>query len=186
MDRVKSCCPGSEDASGPFINLVRRPAAIPNDKVADLSKLPRLTSVQFGAARGVAEPVSPSDWPATSIEGIVIRTACHGQQTLFHVRTYSRSVPETGSARGPRCAKHQTINQDGSWRTDIFSANERAEWQDATHFEGEVVPLSVIGDMQRFDRKMATWSGRNYQVSFEAWQVLLKWQKGSKDKGELS
>lgn len=141
-----------------------------------------LRIIQFMKPDAKSSFIPVEEWETTGTHGIVVRALHHEDDTLLHTRTYSRSIVKKSSES-----------------TDIettYTTSKQAQWEDATHYMGEVISLRVISSMKRAEGRLDPWVGRDIPVSKEAWQVLLhsmkkddvsgKSEKGSGGAGEIA
>lgn len=124
----------------------------------------RLDVIQF-FPEGAAHTFTPvRHWESKGIFGIVIRTLKHGNSPeVLHTRTYSRAITQ----------KIPNPNQT----EPVYATSKYPQWEDATYYEGLVVPLSVLCEMKRVHGGSKPWAGRGIDVGKKAWQVLLDWKK---------
>ncbi|KAK4686839.1 hypothetical protein P7C73_g3281, partial [Tremellales sp. Uapishka_1] len=120
------------------------------------------------------------EWEAKGIRGCLIRSFTHNEKELFHTRLYSRSIEREGFDYGehlsPGDCRLEVTDDDGNYASKIYTTSHQVEWQDATHFAGYVVPMSVIRKMEMVEGIHGPWSGRGIEVSDAAWQVLEDWK----------
>jgi hypothetical protein len=137
---------------------------IPEDIAEKLMKMVKLDIIQF-FPEGAASNFTPvRHWESKGTFGIVIRTLkCENSAELLHTRTYSRAITQ------------ETPNSNQTEPT--YATSKYPQWEDATYYEGLVVPLSVLCEMKRVHGSSKAWIGRGIDVGQKAWQVLLDWKK---------
>lgn len=70
-------------------------------------------------------------------------------------------------------------SRDDTQRLRIYVPLSIPRWEDATEFEGRIVPLEVLEEMRQVEgATMEEWLQRDVQVKPETWAVLTKWSAG--------
>ena len=148
----------------PFDDHIRPVQPIPEDTAKELIIMDKLDVIQF-FPEGAAHTFTPvRNWESKGIFGIIIRSLKYGNSAeVVHTRTYSRAVTQ----------KNPNPNQT----EPVYATSKHPQWEDATYYEGLVVPLSVVCDMKRVHGSSKPWIGRGIDVGKKAWQVLLDWNK---------
>lgn len=102
---------------------------------------------------------------------------------ILHVRTYDRSVCLKDAAIEQSSvesmdSENETefvryIDNTGTEREQEFMFGKDMAWEDATEYDGEGIPLEVIGRMrQAAGAGFEAWEKRGVQVNGEVWQIL--------------
>jgi hypothetical protein len=134
--------------------------AISKEVVLELLAYPAVKTVQFFDRDDIkAEFIPAHQWEATATHGIIVRSLHYKNSVLLHTKTLSR------------CRTRDSPFDQVRLRT--------ARWEDATDFEGHVVPLWVMSRMRAAEGGSKVWEGRGIQVGKKAWQVLLDWKKAT-------
>lgn len=171
-----------------FARETRKPQPLHRTHVAALNRLPSLTTIMYGGPEGTKPAADPTTWEASGFTGTVIRTIGHNGRAIHHARSYvsSRSIhPVLCAELEDWCLSVSDLQEsvyehlDGTETQAIFELTETPEWQDATDFEGLIVPMWVIGDMWAVEEITEPWSGRDNEASAKAWSVLLDWVKAT-------
>ena len=192
-NRHKSIVTGQNTLSA-FADEVSEAKPISKEVWTALQKASTLEVVQFLFADNVDRRVVSVDrWKAQGIRGVVVRSFTHNGEELVHTRTltYSveKSVERSTEARAvghPRriigkeeCTFQESSDQPGSTLT-VYTNGTTLEWEDATHYDGLVVPLHVLTKMRtEAGVEAGAWQGRGVKVGEKAWDVLLAWKKES-------
>jgi hypothetical protein len=134
--------------------------AISKEVILKLLAYPAAKIVQFFDRDNIkAEFIPAHQWKATATHGIIVRSLHYKNSVLLHTKTLSR------------CRTRDSPFDQVRLRT--------AQWEDATDFEGHVVPLWVMSRMRAVQGGDTVWEGRGIQVGKKAWQVLLDWKKAT-------
>jgi hypothetical protein len=166
-DRIKSLLShGRAQQTVMFRDDVQKTVGIPEDLTHKLLYLKHLETVQFfDPDDALAEFIPVSQWEATATHGVIVRSLHHEDSVLLHIRTCSRSgtlESACDGAAGSAEFKHVKLPEP--------------QWEDATDFQGHVVPLWVMSRMKQVQGTKEPWVGRGIEVNKKAWQVLLDWK----------
>lgn len=175
---------------------------IDDETLCSLLRAPDLRTIQFThQSFDDAKEIDAEDWFAYGVRGVVIRClrgtehfdddndsgvvrskAC--RFCLHHIRTLTHSTPiehnPTARIRSKE-AVYKCTSTGGGKTVQRFGERDELEWEDATEFDGLVVPLSILKEM----RKAAgvgpnEWNGRHVNVGEAAWRVLTDWRNRTK------
>jgi len=148
----------------PFEDHIRPVQPIPEDVAEKLLEMGKLDVIQFFPEGAAHNFIPVRHWVSKGTFGIVIRSLEYdGSSELLHTRTYSRATTQKKA--------------DPNQIEPVYMTSKLPQWEDATYYEGLVVPLSVLCEMKRVHGGSKPWIGRGIDVGKKAWQVLLDWKK---------
>lgn len=129
--------------------------------------------------------------------GSYIRSLKHDtSDELIHIRSWTNlkeiaDYPITSrppflssdftSITSRKIEKEKYDDENGNPKEKVYELLDYMFWEDATYYDGEIVPMEIIGDMMRAAGvKVGEWEGRGVEVGEKAWKVLTDWRESMK------